>query len=335
MKMVSAYLPSGKPDAPAQPRANVIADDADKLKITFLGGQFAIGEKNMQVVEWKNDAIIIDCGNNLGVELPGVNYSIADTAYLERIRHKIRGYVITHGHLDHLGGLKHIVPNFPAPIYGSRFTIGVVEKTFEDLSLETGASFDLKTVIMNMDNHERLKLGVFMVELVRITHSVPESSCVVVDTPAGRIINTGDWRLDPEPLDEKPTDAERLRQLGDEGVLLLMSDSCNTQLPGRTPTEHTLQDSFHDVISGAEGRVFVAIFSSNMNRVIRIFGTGLNKNWIIRASWRLISRRKLFKMKGQLAMAIDRLLLQHHTVRPHQKRTLPRCFLHMGVGKAM
>ena len=255
-------------EATSPRRANVIHDEVGgKLKISFLGGQEAIGEKNMQVVEWEDDALILDCGNHLGIDLPGINYTIADTTYLESIRHKIRGYVISHGHLDHLGGLKHIVPKFPAPIYGSRFTLGVVAKTFEDATAESGLDFSPQLVVMNMDNHEKLKLGAFFIELVRITHSVPESACIVVETPVGRVINTGDWRLDPEPLDEKPTDATRLRQLGDEGVLLLMSDSCNTPLPGRTPTEHTLQQSFHDIIGGAQGRVFVAIFSSNMNRV--------------------------------------------------------------------
>lgn len=263
-RIANQYMPAPE----QQPRrANVITDDFNKLKITFLGGQDDIGEKNMQVVEWQNDAVIIDCGNNLGVELPGVNYTIADPTYLEGIKHKLRGYVITHGHLDHLGGLKHIVPKFPAPIFGSRFTLGVVAKTFEDAAAETGLEYTPDLQIMNMDAHERVKLGVFTLELVRITHSVPESSCVVLDTPVGRIINTGDWRLDPEPLDAMPTDAERLRQLGDEGVLLLMSDSCGTSKPGRTPTEHTLQQSFHDIIGNAEGRVFCAIFSSNMNRV--------------------------------------------------------------------
>jgi ribonuclease J len=248
-------------------RANKLTDDFDKLKITFLGGQEAIGEKNMQVIEWQDDAIILDCGNHLGVDLPGVNYMIADPSYLETIKHKLRGYVISHGHLDHLGGLKHIVPLYPVPIYGSRFTLGVVEKTFEDSYAETGLEFKPVLNAMNMDNHERIKLGEFFIELVRITHSVPESSCIVVETPAGTIINTGDWRLDPEPLDEKPSDIARLKELGDKGVLVLMSDSCNTPLEGRTPTEHTLQQSFHDVIGNAEGRVFVAIFSSNMNRV--------------------------------------------------------------------
>jgi len=265
-KIANQYAPAATTPTPER-RANVIADEVDKLKITFLGGQGGIGEQNMQVVEWQDDAVILDCGNNLDVDLPGVNYTVSDPSYLETIKHKLRGYVVSHGHLDHIGGLKHTVPKFPAPIYGSRFTLGVVQKTFEDAIAETGLDFTPELNIMNMDGHERLRLGVFTVELVRITHSVPEAACIVVDTPVGRIINTGDWRLDPEPLDEKPTDAERLRQLGDEGVLLLMSDSCNAQLPGRTPTESTLQQSFHDVIGGAEGRVFVALFSSNMNRV--------------------------------------------------------------------
>jgi ribonuclease J len=248
-------------------RANFIADDKSKLRITFLGGQNGVGEKNMQVFEFGEDALIVDCGNDLGLELPGVNYAVADPAYLETIKNKIRGYVITHGHLDHVGGLRHIVPKYPAPIYGSRFTIGVVEKTFEDAAADTGLEFRPSTVIMNMDNHEKLKLGNFFIELVRITHSVPESSCAVITTPVGVVINTGDYRIDPEPLDEKPSDIERLKQLGDEGVMLLMGDSTNAERMGRTPTEHTLQQSFYDIIDHADGRIFVAIFSSNMNRV--------------------------------------------------------------------
>ncbi|HEX7368338.1 MAG TPA: RNase J family beta-CASP ribonuclease [Candidatus Saccharimonadales bacterium] len=249
-----------------QRRANVIKEDFEKLRITFLGGQDGIGEKNMQIIEWQNDAIVLDCGNDLSVDLPGINYAVNDPAYLESIKHKLRGYVISHGHLDHLGGLKHIVPRAPAPIYGSRFTLGVVEKTFEDLYADTGQEFTPQLNVMNMDNHERIKIGPFFLELVRITHSVPESSCIVLETPVGTVINTGDWRLDPEPLDDMPTDAARLRELGDKGVLVLMSDCTNTNRPGRTPTEHTLQQSFHDIIGHAEGRVFVACFSSNMNR---------------------------------------------------------------------
>ncbi len=257
-KLMSQYAPANAPNTEQPPRrANQITDEANKLKITFLGGQDAIGEKNMQVLEWQNDAIILDCGNDLSVDLPGVNYTIADTTYLDSIRNKIRGYVISHGHLDHLGGLKHIVPNYPAPIYGSRFTIGVIQKTFDDAAAESGLTYKPDTKIMNMDAHEKLKLGVFMVELVRITHSVPESACIIVDTPIGRVVNTGDFRLDPEPLDHMPSDVARLRQLGDEGVLIGMSESTYSNVPGRQQTEHKLQQSFHDVISSPAGRGIV------------------------------------------------------------------------------
>jgi len=248
-------------------RANVIVDEFEKLKLIPLGGLNDVGEKNMYVIEYKNDALILDCGNDLSVDLPGVNYAVNDPTYLESIKHKIRGYVLTHGHLDHIGGLRHIVPKYPAPIYGSRFTIGVVEKSFEDAATDTGLSFKPQTIIMNMDNHERLKLGEFVIELIRITHSIPESGAVIIDTPVGRILNTGDFRLDPEPLDHLPSDIERLKKAGNEGVMLLMSESTGADKHGRTATEHTLQQSFTDLIAHANGRVFISIFSSNMNRI--------------------------------------------------------------------
>lgn len=109
-----------------------IANADEKLKISFLGGLADVGEKNMTIIEFKDEAIILDCGNSLGVDLPGINYEINDTAYLETIKHKIKAYVITHGHLDHMGGLRHIVPKFPAPIYASRYANGIIEKAFDD-----------------------------------------------------------------------------------------------------------------------------------------------------------------------------------------------------------
>jgi ribonuclease J len=256
-------------------RANVIADEAKKLKVTFLGGLEDVGEKNMAVIEYGDQAIILDCGNHLGVDLPGVNYEINDTAYLETIRHKIRAYVITHGHLDHMGGLKHIVPKFPAPIYGSRFTIGVVEKSFADDEPKDSADLKPELVIANLENHEQLKIGLFQVEFLRMTHSVPDAAAICITTPVGRIIATGDFRLDPEPLDHMPSDVNRLRELGDAGVLLLLSESSYVDIEGRVPTESTLQQSFYDIIDKAEGRIFVAAFSSNMNRAQMIINAAV------------------------------------------------------------
>lgn len=247
-------------------RANLI-DDSPRLKIIGLGGMDGGGSKNMIVIEYMNDAVVIDCGNDLGVDLPGINYGIADPAYLDSIKHKLRGYIITHGHLDHIGGLPHIVPQYPAPIYGSKFTIGMVERFFENFGQPMPDGFEIKTVTINEETHERLKVGQFFVELVRITHSIPGSTCVVLDTPAGRVICTGDYRLDPNPLDHERSDIERLQQLGKEGVLVLLNECMVSERPGRTPSESTLEPTFVDLFQRAPGRVFVAVFSSNINRI--------------------------------------------------------------------
>lgn len=260
-----------------RPRANFI-DDSPKLRFVGLGGMDGGGSKNTLLVEYQNDAIIMDCGSDLGVDLPGINYGIADTAYLESIKHKLKAYVITHGHLDHIAGLPHILPKYPAPVYGSRFTIGRVEEIFENFGMPMPEGFELKTVIMNEDNHERLKIGEFFVELVRVTHSIPGSTCIVLDTPAGRIVNTGDFRLDPNPLDHERTDVERLKQLGEEGVLALLSESTTTDRPGRTPSESTIEQSFKDIMAQAPGRIFISLFSTNMNRVQMLINAAVHHN---------------------------------------------------------
>ncbi len=275
-RLASQYLPANGGDQ-SRPRANFI-DDSPRLKVIGLGGMDGGGSKNMILVEYMNDAVIMDCGNDLGVDLPGINYGIADTAYLESIRPKLKGYLITHGHLDHIGGLPHIVPKFPAPIYGSKFSIGRVEEIFQNFGLPLPEGFELQTVTMNENTHERLKVGSFFVELVRVTHSIPGSTVVVLDTTVGRIINTGDFRLDPQPLDHERTDTERLIELGNEGVLALLSESTTTERPGRTPSESTIEQSFVDIMDNAPGRIFVAIFSTNINRIQMIINAAVHHN---------------------------------------------------------
>lgn len=274
-RIVNQYSTAAPAKTDKLRRANVI-DESPKLKVIGLGGMDGGGSKNMILVEYMNDAVIMDCGNDLGVDLPGINYAIADISYLESIKHKLRAYIITHGHLDHIGGLPHIVPKLPAPIYGSRFTIGRVEEIFQNFGQPLPDGFELRTVTMNENNHERLKVGVFFVELVRITHSIPGSTCIVLDTPVGRLINTGDFRLDPNPLDHERTDVERLEQLGKEGVLALLSESTTTERAGRTPSESTIEQSFIDIMDQAPGRIFVAIFSTNINRIQMIINSAVH-----------------------------------------------------------
>lgn len=276
-RVANQYLSASAVPESRERRANYI-DDNPRLRLIGLGGMNGGGSKNMLLVEYMDDAVIMDCGNDLGVDLPGINYGIADTTYLESIRHKLRAYIITHGHLDHIGGLPHIVPKFPAPIYGSKFTIGRVEEIFENFGLPMPDGFELRTVMMNEDTHERLKIGPFFVELVRVTHAIPGSTCIVLDTPIGRLINTGDFRLDPNPLDHERSDIDRLKELGDEGVLALLSESTTPERLGRTPSESTLEQSFVDIMERAPGRIFVAIFSTNVNRIQMIINAAVHHN---------------------------------------------------------
>lgn len=274
-RTINQVLATQNPNESERPRANYI-DDKPVLKIIGLGGMDGGGSRNMILVEYMNDAVVIDAGNDLGVDLPGINYGICDITYLESIRQKLRAYIITHGHLDHIGGLPHIVPKVPAPIYGSKFSIGRVQEIFQNFGLPLPEGFELKTVTMNENTHERLKVGEFFVELVRVTHSIPGSTVVVLDTPVGRIINTGDFRLDPNPLDHERTDVERLTELGKEGVLALLSESTTTERLGRTPSESTIEQTFIDIIDQAPGRIFVGLFSTNMNRVQMIVNAAVH-----------------------------------------------------------
>ena len=250
----------------------------NRLRVTFLGGLEGIGEKNMMVLEYGDDAIIVDAGFDLSVDLPGVNYAIPATTYLETIKHKIRAYAITHGHMDHIAALPYVYEQYPAPIFcASHFCSEMVEKQFMSINEERGTDLQPERIVLNMDDHERYVLTPnFTIEFLRITHSIPDCSSLVIDTPIGRIVNTGDFRLDPEPLDHHPSDVTRLKQIGEENkTLLLMTDSTNARYAGRTPTEHTLQQSFHDIFAQARGRIFVAIFSTNMNRVQMIINSAV------------------------------------------------------------
>jgi ribonuclease J len=154
----------------------------------------------------------------------------------------------------------------------------MIDKHFENFSQNMPDGFELKTVVMNEETHEKLKIGPFFVELVRITHSIPGSTCVIVDTPVGKIVCTGDYRLDPNPLDHERSDTERLKQIGNEGVLALLNECLCADRLGRTPSESTIEPTFLDLFSNAPGRVFVAVFSSNINRIQMLVNAAVSHN---------------------------------------------------------
>lgn len=238
--------------------------DSGVLKIIPLGGLGQVG-KNMMAVEYENDIIVIDMGFQFPrADSPGVDYVIPDTTYLEQRKHKIRAHLITHAHEDHVGGIPFILPKLQAPMYGSRFTINYIEKKLEEYKL----SFSPQLRIVDPDKAEKIQLGVFQVEFVRVVHAIPDPCAIVIHTPVGRLIHTGDWRFDDTPIDGKVANKARLRQLGDEGVLLLMSDSMNCEVIGHSATEMNIEKTFEDLFTREKNkRIIISSFSSQINRV--------------------------------------------------------------------
>jgi ribonuclease J len=233
-----------------------------KLRVIPLGGLGEIG-KNMTAVEYENDIVIMDVGFAFPeLNHPGVDYILPDTTYLEKNKHKVKGIIITHGHLDHIGAAGYMLPKFPVPVYGSRLSLAFVEKQIGEFNIAKP-----NFMVMDPDKHERVQIGAFNLELVRVTHTISDSCAIVLRTPVGTIINTGDWRHDPEPLDNKPMDMQRFKEIADEGVLLLMSDSTNCDRAGHNPSEQVVVPTIDDLFSRAKGRIIISAFSSSITRV--------------------------------------------------------------------
>jgi ribonuclease J len=261
----SEFAPPEKAKAaapqPSQNRvANVITREP-KLRIIPLGGLGEVG-KNMMAIEYENDIIVIDMGFMFPTDdQPGIDYVIPNTSYLEQRKHKIRGMILTHGHEDHMGGIPFVWPKLGMPIYTARFSAGMVEKKLTEYRIQPPIR------VLDPDKHERVQLGVFNVELVRVTHSIPDACGVAIETPVGTIFHTGDFRFDPHPIDGKVADKDRLKELGDKGVLLLLSDSTSCERMGRTPSEREIEPSFEDLFSRQTGRIIISTFASQINRV--------------------------------------------------------------------
>lgn len=258
----------GKQFSPAdfkkQPRTN-----SPKLRIMPIGGlgEMGIG-KNMMAIEYDNDIIVIDCGFLFpGSDYPGINYIIPDITYLEENKHKIRGIVFTHGHLDHIGAFRHIADKLAVPVYGSKFTLGMVQRTME----EATSGYEPEYIEMNPEAHERVQLGdSFNIELVRVNHSIPDATAVVIRTPLGVLIDTGDWRFEERPVDGRKFDLERLTEIATkEGILLLMNESTNCESEGtHQHGEFEVQESLGMIMErDSESRIIISCFSSMIHRM--------------------------------------------------------------------
>ena len=239
------------------------------LKVMPVGGlgEMGIG-KNMMAIEYDDEIIVIDAGFLFpGADYPGINYITPDISYLEENKHKIRAQVFTHGHLDHIGAYRHFAHKIPAPVYASKFTLGMVQRTME----EATSGFTPDYHEMDPEAHERIQVGDnFSIELVRVNHSIPDATAVVVRTPLGVLVDTGDWRFEDNPVDGRKFDLERLTEIASkEGILMLMNESTNCESEGtHEHGEFDVQHSMGQVMEKyPNSRLILSCFSSQIHRM--------------------------------------------------------------------
>ena len=239
-----------------------------KIRIIPLGGLGEIG-KNMTVVEYDNDMVIVDCG--LGFpddDMPGIDLVIPDITYLEANKDRIRGILLTHGHEDHIGAVPYVLRTINPPVYGTPLTLGIIKNKLTEHTLPWKP--DLRTVKAG----SRVKLGAIEAEFIHVNHSIADACAIALHTPLGTLIHTGDFKLDTTPIDGDMMDIVRLGELGREGVLMLMCESTNAEHPGHTPSEKKVGASLEYIFSTHEKkRIIIATFSSNVHRVQQIIDT--------------------------------------------------------------
>ena len=234
-----------------------------RLRVIPLGGLREIG-KNMAVVEYGNDMIVIDAGLTFPDEdMPGVDTVIPDISYLEKNKEKLRGILLTHGHEDHYGAVPYVLKKLQTNVYCTRLTGGMLENKFKEHGINP-------SVIKYVKAGDVLRLGALDCEFIRVAHSIPDACAIAVHNPVGTILFTGDFKFDFTPIDHEPTDIHRLAELGEEGVLALYSDSTNVERPGYTLSERSVGETFKQIFSNTKGRLIVATFASNLHRVQQI-----------------------------------------------------------------
>ena len=262
----------------ARPRRRSRASAAGReknasLKFIPLGGLGEIG-KNMYAVEYGDDIIVVDCGLMFpDQELPGIDYIVPDISYLEANREKVLGIIITHGHEDHTGALPFVLPRLNVPLYGTRLTLGLIgNKLKEDQPT-------LKTHMNEVKAGDVIRIGPFSVRFIAVSHSIPDAVALSIETPLGRIVHTGDFKLDSTPIDGRVTDYGAFAEEGDKGVLLLASDSTNAERKGFTPSERIISGTLEQLYRNYRTRrIIISSFASNVHRIQQVVDGAMRFN---------------------------------------------------------
>jgi len=239
-------------------------DNQIPLRIIPLGGVGEIG-KNMYVFEYGDDVVVVDCGLMFpDEEMFGIDLVIPDVTYLREKRDKVRAFLITHAHEDHVGGLAYVLPYFPGvPVYASTLARGLLGVKIKEHKLHDNP-------LRPLDPGDSLEIGPFRVEPFRVSHSIPDAMGLAIRTPVGTVVTTGDFKFDHTPVDGRRSDFAMLSRLGEEGVICLLSDSTRSENPGYTPSERTVGETFREIMEPLDGRVIVATFASNIARIQQV-----------------------------------------------------------------
>jgi ribonuclease J len=275
---------------------------AGKLKIIPLGGVGEIG-KNMTVLEYGNDMIVVDCGLIFPDEdMPGIDVVIPDMTYLSENAARLRGFLITHGHEDHIGALPYALREFDVPVYGTSFTVALIEHKLEEMSVKDRRLVTIKP-------GDRVELGCFKIEFIKTGHSIAGAIALAINTPIGTVIHTGDFKVDFTPIDGEPIDINRFAHYGSRGVLALLSDSTNIERQGYTQSERELGATFEHYFEAAQGRVIVASFASNVYRIQQVADVAISHGRVLCFQGRSMEQVVQIAMKlGYLKIPADRIV---------------------------
>ena len=242
------------------------------LSIFALGGINEIG-KNMYVVQYGNDILIIDCGAKFPDEsLLGIDLIIPDITYLQENKEKIRALIVTHGHEDHIGGIPYLLKKINVPIYATRFTLGLIELKLKEHKLLR------ETDLIEIHSDSSLNFGQVDVSFFRTNHSIPDCLGIVINTPEGNVVHTGDFKFDLTPVNNQFADIHKMSDIGSEGVLVLISESTNAERPGLTPSEKLVGHHIEDAFLHAERKIVISTFASNVNRIQQIVNATIATN---------------------------------------------------------
>ena len=299
---------------------------APKLRVIPVGGvgEMGIG-KNMNAIEYDDEIIIVDMGFLFpGADYPGINYITPDITYLEQNKHKIKAHVFTHGHLDHIGSFRHFIHRIPAPVYGSKFTIGMLNRTMDDA--DTDFQPDYRE--LNPLTHEQVQVSKhFSIELVRVNHSIPDSTAVIIRTPMGVVVDSGDWRFEENPVDGQKFDLERLTEVAaKEGILMFMNESTNCESEGtHTHGEFDIQYSIGQVMDKfSQSRLILSCFSSQIHRMQLILDEAhKHGRKVAFAGYSMIQNLEVALRTGTIRIPKDTIMKMEDIVRqPDSKVTI-------------